>query len=161
NIVTRPGVGGAVHKFVNNSANAAIINPSVTWLFGGGSACVLHFSGAGNWIVNSSLRANNSPGPFTVVWEGPGTMTWSNGGGGPLVSGLGPLTNNSGTIVLKGAGLLPNFTGFPAGNNSIVLNNAALLKYDAGIADEIPRVISGTGRVQVNSGALTLSGANT
>jgi autotransporter-associated beta strand protein len=156
---TRPGDVGTIHGFVNNSANAAIMDSSVTWVFGGGSACVLDFGGTGDWIVNHNLRANNTPGPYTVVWEGPGTMTWSNGG--VFVSALGPVTNNGGTIILKAAGLVPNFTGVAAGNNSIILNNAAVLKYDATAPDNIPRVISGTGTVQVNNNTLTLSGAST
>jgi fibronectin-binding autotransporter adhesin len=153
---TRPGTAGTVHGFVNNSSIPAVMNSSVNWVFGGGVTCLLDFGGTGDWIINHSLRANNTPGPYIVQWEGPGTMTWSNGG--VFVSALGPVTNLSGTIVLKGAGLLPNFTGVPVGNNTITLSNASVLKYDATIADEIPRVIYGSGTVQVNNGTLTLSG---
>jgi autotransporter-associated beta strand protein len=155
----RPGIAGIVHGFVNNSSKPAQMNSSVNWAFGGGVTCVLDFGGTGDWIVNHTLRGPNTPGPFVIQWEGPGTMTWSNGG--VFVSALGPLTNQSGTIVLKGAGLLPNFTGVAAGNNSIILNHSSVLKYDAALPDEIRRTIYGTGTMQVNNGALTLSGAST
>ncbi|HAO80290.1 MAG TPA: hypothetical protein DCQ92_15235 [Verrucomicrobia subdivision 3 bacterium] len=159
NLATRPGTAGTVHGFVNNSTQAAIMGRQIAWVFGGGVSCVMDFGGTGDWIVNHSLRANNTPGPYVVVWEGPGTMTWSNGGIGS--SALGPVTNNSGAIILKGAGLLPNFTGVAVGNNAVILNNSSLLKYDAAASDSIPRLISGTGNVQVNNGTLTLSGPST
>jgi autotransporter-associated beta strand protein len=158
----RPGTAGTVHGFVNNSANAAIINPSWTPVFGGGVNCELDFGGTGDWIVNHNLIANNGPGPFTVVWEGPGTMTWSNGHNIYLSStALGPVTNNSGTIVVKSSGLLLNFVQ-AVGGNAVILNNSSVFKFDApSVSDTIARVISGTGTVQVNNGTLTLSGANT
>lgn len=160
---TRPGTAGTVHSFVNNSANAAIHDSSITWVAGGGVACVMDFGGTGDWIVNHNLRDNNSgAGPITVIWEGPGTMTWSPGGVWLASDPLGPITINSGTMTLKGAGLCPfiNPGTVPAGNNTIT--NNGILKYDAvGIADNISRVISGTGVLQVNNGTLTLAGANT
>jgi autotransporter-associated beta strand protein len=158
---TRPGTAGTVHSFVNNSAKPAVMDSSVTWVFGGGVTCVMDFGGTGDWIINHNLRANNTPGPYVVVWEGNGTFTWSSGG--LFVSALGPITNNgNGTIILKSAGLAQNFTGVAVGNNAIILNNASLLKYDAAASDTIPRLISGTGNLQVNNGTLTLSsGAST
>jgi autotransporter-associated beta strand protein len=159
NLATRPGTAGTVHGFVNNSANAAIMDSSVTWVAGGGVACVMDFSGTGDWIVNHNLRQNNNnAGPITVVWEGPGTMTWSNGGTFNSGDAIGPIGINSGTVVLKGAGLAPNFALL--GNNFIT--NTGTLKYDAAASsDNISRTILGTGTLQVNNGSLTLSGAST
>jgi fibronectin-binding autotransporter adhesin len=162
NYATRPGTAGTVHGFVNNSTNAAIMDSSVTWVAGGGVACVMEFGGTGNWIVNHNLRDNNSgAGPISVTLDGPGSMTWSPGGVWLASDPLGPITINGGAIILKGAGLCPTFaSGVPAGNNTIT--NLGTLEYDApSISDNISRVISGTGTVQVNNGALTLSGANT
>jgi autotransporter-associated beta strand protein len=163
NFATRPGNAGTVHNFVNYSTNAAIMDSSLAWVAGGGVACVMDFGGTGDWIVNHNLRQNNSgAGPVTVVLDGPGSMTWSNGGTWLASDALGPITNNGGLMTLKSAGLCPTFSsGVPAGNNTIILSNAAVLKYDATVSDNISRVISGTGVLQVNNGTLTLSGANT
>jgi fibronectin-binding autotransporter adhesin len=160
---TRPGNAGTVHGFVNNSANAAIHDSSVTWVAGGGVACVMEFGGTGDWIVNHNLRDNNAgAGPISVTLDGPGSMFWSPGGVWLASDPIGPIVINGGTMVLKGAGLCPviNPGTVPAGNNTIT--NLGTLKYDAAaISDNIGRVISGTGGVQVNNGTLTLSGANT
>ena len=161
NPATRPGTAGTIHGFVNNSTNAAIIDSSIAWVAGGGVDCVMDFGGTGDWIVNHVCRDNNSgAGPITVIWEGPGTMTWSNGGTFLSSVPLGFIRINGGTMILKGAGLALNFIGVPAGNNTIT-NNGTLLKYDAAALDTIARVISGSGQLQVNKGTLTLSGANT
>lgn len=161
NPATRPGTAGTIHGFVNNSANPAIFDSSMAWVAGGGVACVMDFGGTGDWIVNHVLRFNNSgAGPLTVTLEGPGTMTWSNGGTFLSSVPLGYIRINGGTMILKGAGLAQNFVGTPAGNNTIT-NNGVLLKYDAPAADTIARTISGSGPLQVNNGTLTLSGANT
>jgi len=160
-LATRPGTAGTVHSFVNNSSQAAILDSSITWVAGGGVACVMDFSGTGNWIVNHACRDDNSgAGPVTVQWDGPGTMIWSNGGTFLASDPLGPIIINNGTVILNGAGLAQNFTGVPVGNNTIQ-NNGNLLEYNASVADNIARVISGTGALQVNNGQLTLSGANT
>lgn len=161
NLATRPGNAGTIHGFVNNSTSAAIMDSSLIWVAGGGVACVMDFSGTGDWTVNHNMRDNNSgAGPITINWAGPGTMNWTPGGVFLSSDPLGPITINGGTVVLKGAGLCLNFSGVPAGNNTIT-NNGALLKYDAvGISDTIPRLIKGTGTLHVNNGTLTLSGAN-
>jgi autotransporter-associated beta strand protein len=161
NPATRPGTAGTVHGFVNNSTSPAIFDSSMAWVAGGGVACVMDFGGTGDWIVNHVCRFNNSgAGPLTVTLEGPGSMTWSNGGTFLSSTPLGYIRINGGTMILKGAGLAQNFTGVPAGNNTIT-NNGVLLKYDAAAADTIARTISGSGSLQVNNGTLTLSGANT
>ena len=158
-IITRPGTTGTVHHFVNNSTNSDVINSSVQWLFGGGVACVLSFGGRGNWIVNHSLRANNFSGPFSVELTGPGSMTWSNGG--VFNSALGPITILGGTMILKSAGLAPNFTGSGTVTNNNSITNNGTLQYDAvAQVDIIARDISGTGLLKVSNGTLTLSGAN-
>ena len=160
---TRPGNAGTVHGFANNSANPATMDSSVNWVAGGGVACVMEFSGTGDWIVNHNLRDNNSgAGPISVTLDGPGKLTWTPGGVWLASDPLGPITINGGTLILKGAGLAPyiNPATVAAGNNTIT--NSGTLKYDAvAISDNISRVISGTGTLQVNNGTLTLSGANT
>src|SRR5262249_4183492 len=108
NYATRPGTQGTIHGFVNNSTSTAIMDSSVTWVAGGGESCVMDFGGTGNWIVNHNLRDNNSgAGPIWVTLEGPGTMTWSNGGTFLASDNLGPITIKGGTMILKGAGLAP------------------------------------------------------
>ena len=159
-MITRPGIAGTVHHFVNNSTNAAVINSSVQWLTGGGVACVLSFGGTGNWIVNHNLRANNFSGPYSVELTGPGSMTWSNGG--VFASALGSITILGGTMILKSAGLALNFTGSGTVTNNNSITNNGTLRYDAAAqSDTIARVISGTGQLQVSNGTLTLSGTNT
>src|SRR5205807_515004 len=160
NLATRPGNAGTIHGFFNNSANAAIMDSSIAWVAGGGVACVMDFGGTGDWIVNHNLRDNNSgAGPITVIWERPGTMTWSSGGVFLSSVALGPVAINSGTMVVKGSGLLQSFTGVAVGNNWITNNGT--LKFDAASqADTIARTLTGTGLMQVNNGTLTLSGAS-
>jgi len=160
-IITRPGIAGTVHHFVNNSANTAVINSSVTWEGGGGSACVFDFGGTGNWTVNNNLRDDNA-GAFTLVWDGPGSMAWSTGGVFIATIPLGPIVINSGKVILKSPGLAPNFTGAGTVANNNSITNNGILQYDAAAqADTIARDISGGGRLIVNGGTLTLSGNNT
>src|SRR5262249_45478834 len=62
-IVARPA--GVVHPLVNNSTVPAIINGSVEWQAGGGTAYTLDFGGTGDWIVNNYLRNDNGSGATT------------------------------------------------------------------------------------------------
>jgi fibronectin-binding autotransporter adhesin len=147
---------------VNNSAKAAVINPSLTWVAGGGSACVLDFGGTGNWTVNSNLRDDNAgAGAITLVWDGPGTMTWSTGGVFVAIAPLGPIVIKSGNVILKSSGLALNFTGIATVTNNNSITNNGTLQYDAsGQVDTIARDISGTGLLEVSNGLLILTGKN-
>ena len=157
NLIARPA--GAVHAMVNNSTNPATINPGVRWQAGGGSAYVLDFGGTGNWVINNYLRPGDG-GPTTIILEGPGNLIWSASGQRDNAP-TGPVIINGGTMILKGSGLVPTEIYVPVGNNTIV-NNGTLLEFDAPAqSDNISRVISGTGLLQVNNGTWTFSGQNT
>ena len=158
NLIGRPA--GATHSMVNSSANPATINPSVRFQAGGGSAYVLDFTG--NWIINNYLRNDNGSGPTTIALES-GTLTWSSGTTLPRGnSPTGPLDIFAGTVILKSPNLVPSEAPgtVPAGNN--VIQSDGTLVFDAvAQSDNISRVISASGSVQVSNGTLTLSGANT
>jgi autotransporter-associated beta strand protein len=149
NLVGRPA--GAVHSFVNDSANAATIAPSVRWQAGGGTAYTLAFDGTGDWIVNNYLRNDNNSGATTIQKDGSGTLTWTAAG---LVgnSAIATLVLNGGSVILKSSGLLAN---------QPIANNGTLLQYDAASQSQtLGGVISGAGPLKVSNGTLTLSGAN-
>ena len=154
-VAARPA--GAIHNFVNNSTNAAVINASARWVAGGGNAFTMGFGGPGNWMVNNYLRSDSTT---SILKDGSGTMTWT--AAGFLLSGpIGPVNIDGGTVILKSPGLLPTYaTGVPPGNNTIT-NNGTLI-YDAAAQSDVQsRIISGTGLLKVSNGTLTLSGANT
>lgn len=160
NFIGRPA--GGVHAMINNSASSATINQSVRWQAGGGSAYVLDFQGTGNWIINNYLRNDNGSGPTTVALEGPGMLTWSSDDLQRGNSPTGPVIINGGTMILKSPNLVPfeNPATVPGGNDTIA--NNGLLEFDAPAqSDNIARVISGIGPVQVNNGTWTFSGQNT
>src|ERR1035441_8104474 len=118
---TRPGNAGTVHGFVNNSANAAIMDSSVNWVAGGGVAWVMEFGGSGDWIVNHNLRDNNSgAGPVCGTLDGPGSMIWSPGGVWLASDPLGPIVINGGIMTLKGAGLAPFINPATVDRKSVV-----------------------------------------
>jgi fibronectin-binding autotransporter adhesin len=157
NFIGRPA--GATHEMLNNSATPVTINPSVRWQAGGGSAYVLDFTG--NWTVNNYLRNDNGSGPTTVALES-GTFTWA---ADPVQRGnspSGPIDIFAGTMILTSPNLAPSEApGTVAVGNNVIQNNGTLEFNAPAQSDNISRVISGSGVVQVNDGTLTLSGANT
>jgi fibronectin-binding autotransporter adhesin len=152
------GVTGQVHTFQNNSAHPAVLYPNIEWRNGGGGAHTFQFQGTGTWIVSNYLAVANPPGGINVTVNGPGTVIWS-GANVPLSAGTGTL----GTTTIAGGSLFLQ-SGDLLGTQNIV-DNGVVLKYDAGAsatpADTLAGIISGSGNLQVNSGAVTLKGLNT
>src|SRR5262249_45481053 len=111
------------------------------------------------WYVTNNLWTVASS-PTVLTKQGSGTMVWTNGfvAGGVPNSGLqGPTTISGGTLIIQGTGLFLGIVG-----NTAMINSGDLLKIDFGSgADTWPFNISGTAPIQVGSGTLTLSGANT
>lgn len=150
-IVTRPA--GSVHEFLNNSSAASVLNGSLLWEGGGGNAYAVEFGGTGAWTVNTPLQSD-TVGPVGITIDGPGGFTWTKTGN-TGTSGIGSVSVNGGRLTLESAGLIPTSTSQPITNNGTLV-------FDAGSqADTISRDISGSGGLQVNSGTLTLTGANT
>ena len=91
-LVTRPGVSGTVHYFVNNSTAPVIFEGSIEWQSGGGVTYTLDFKGPGDFIANSSLQNDNTGGSASVNLQvdGPGALIWTKAGygvdGGPSFS---------------------------------------------------------------------------
>ena len=150
NIVTRPS--GALHDFVNNSANAAAINGDVRWQAGGGTVHTLDFDGTGNWVVNNYLVNDNGPG-ILIQKDGSGTMTWTPAGYLGTSALSSPITINAGTLVLAG--------NHPRLGSQAIVNNATFRFNAPAQSQTLSGVLSGAGQLQVNNGTLTLSGANT
>ncbi len=155
-ITARPA--GVVHEWVNNSTNAAIINPQVIWQAGGGATWTMHFAGTGNWICENYLV--NSAGPsMRVNVSGPGTMTWVPTGQLGLGGISSPIIIDGGTMILKGSH--PRIHS--VSSLSWIIDGSFI--FDATNAPTSEQTlagnISGSGTVQVNNGTLTLSGANT
>jgi autotransporter-associated beta strand protein len=147
---------GATHIYWNGSTAPAIINPSVEWQAGGGSAYTFDFAGTGDWIVRSSLRNDNGSGGSSVTLEGPGALIWTNGTRHVAQDALNLVTINGGKLVIQSPGLFP-----PQANNSTITLNAPMIFDAAGQADTISRVIDGSAPVIVTNGTLTLSGQST
>jgi autotransporter-associated beta strand protein len=156
NFVGRPA--GATHEMLNNSVTPVTINPSVRWQAGGGTAYVLDFTG--NWTINNYLRNDNGSGPTTVALES-GTLTWA---ADPVQRGnspSGPIDIFAGTMILTSPNLAPSEApGTVAVGNNVIQNDGTVEFNAPAQSDNISRVISGSGVVQVNNGTLTLSGAN-
>lgn len=148
---------GAVHYWINNSTNASIINPSVEWQAGGGTAYTFDFGGTGNWIVRNNLRNDNGSGGSSVTLEGPGNLTWTNGTKHVAQDPLNLITVNGGKMIIEGPTL------FPAQNNNstITINGGALVFDEGAQADTITRYIVGAspGELQIKSGTITLTSA--
>lgn len=156
-LTARPA--GSFHSLTNNSGNPVTINSSVQWQAGGGSAFTLDFCGTGTWIITNNLRCDNNAGAVTVELEAPSTMIWAAGLLGNYNSPLGPIGINGGTMILESAGLAPYFSGTA---DNFITNNGTLLEFNAaGQVDNIARIISGSGPLEVNNGTVMLSGANT
>jgi autotransporter-associated beta strand protein len=147
---------GATHYYWNNSTAPAIINPSVEWQAGGGTAYTFEFGGTGDWIVRSSLRNDNGSGGSGVTVDGPGTMTWTNGTKHTAQDPVNTVTINGGQLIIQSSGLFP-----PQTANSTITLNAPLVFDAASQSDSITRVIAGTGPLVVTNGTLTLSGQST
>ena len=155
-ILGRPA--GAVHDWINNSTNPAVIDPNLGLQAGGGVVYTILFDGTGDWLVTNSLRSANNTG-ILLAKTGTGTWYWN----GPTTLGLAlqpnspinsPLSLNGGKVVLQW-----NDTYI---NNVAIQNNGDLLEYDAPAQSQtLNGVISGTGAVLVNNGTLTLGGQNT
>lgn len=144
----------------NNSANPAYIHPDVRWRLGAGGAHTMVFSGTGDWIVTNDI-ANVNGAASLVQKDGAGTMYWTAGRNaywGTVTTISTPLTISGGSLVLKSGGLFPPTT---------TINNAGTLVLDApagsqaGGAQTIANPVNGAGSLRVNTGTLTLSGANT
>ncbi len=158
-LMTWGTVGGQIHNFVNDSANAATIYTNASFQYGGGGAHNFVFNGTGNWNVTNNLWTVNGS-PTVITKQGSGTMTWATGfhsGGIPNSTLQGPTTISGGTLIIKGTGLFVGIVG-----NTSMANNGTLLKFDPGSgSDTWPFNISGVAPIQVSSGTLTLGGANT
>ncbi len=147
---------GATHFYWNDSIAPAIINPSVEWQAGGGTAYTFEFGGRGDWVVRGSLRNDNGSGGTSVTIDGPGTMFWTNGTKHVAQDPVNLITINGGRLVIQGPGLLP-----PQANNSTITLNAPLIFNAASQSDRITRVITGTAPLIVTNGTLALSGQST
>lgn len=162
---------GSLHAWINDSANPVVMNPN--WVIqggGGNSGHVMNFQGAGGFAITNNLRSNNGPGnPIPVQWDNAGTTFWAEGspngnGAAPnfnrFNTPLGAVTINAGTLVITTPRLLP----LNAGGNTVA-HNGTLLRFAlsgiGGSSDSVPRIISGTGPIEVSSGTITLSGAST
>ena len=152
---------GAVHSWMNNSANAGVINPSVKWQAGGGNGYTYWFNGTGNWNVTNYLMPDN--GSFSanaLLIDGPGIVSWTAGKTGTYNpnSALSGVTINGGALIVHSSGLFPN-----PPSQTVALNGASgVFEFDAAAqAQTLSGVISGVGIVQVNNGTLTLSGQST
>jgi autotransporter-associated beta strand protein len=148
-VIGRPN--GAVHNYVNNSANVATIQPKVRWAGGGGAAWTFAFSGTGDWVANNYLVNDNGPGMFVQV-DGPGTLYWRPVSSGFVANGLDGVTINGGKLVLAG--------NHPKLNTRSMVNNA-VFEFNAPTNQTLGGAISGSGTLVVSNGALTLGGANT
>jgi autotransporter-associated beta strand protein len=147
---------GATHYYWNDSTGPSIINPSVEWQAGGGTAYTFEFGGTGDWIVRSSLRNDNGSGGTSVTVDGPGALIWTNGTRHVAQDPLNLVTINGGKLVIQGPGLFP-----PQAANSTIALNAPLIFDAAAQSDSITRIISGTAQLIVTNGTLALSGQST
>jgi len=151
-VIGRPS--GAVHVYLNDSANPAIINPFVRWAGGGGAAYTLDFQGAGNWYCTNYLVNDNGPG-MTVQVDGPGAMYWS-----PSVpttyqaNGIvSPVVINAGKLVLQAPHPKLTSQAFTLGGT---------FEYNAPAKSQtLTGVFSGAGTNIVRGGTLTLSAQST
>jgi fibronectin-binding autotransporter adhesin len=148
---------GALHDWINNSANPVIICPNVGWQAGGGSSYTLIFDGPGDWGITNNLACHNGTG-MNVAMLGTGTVTWSGPSIGLAVPTgviISPFTINEGTLILKTNNLL--------GNQSMVNNGVDPVQiiYDGNSPQTFGGAISGPIWFTVKSGTLTLSGAST
>jgi fibronectin-binding autotransporter adhesin len=158
------GTAGQIHTFINNSATPVVLYPGWRIAMGGGGAHTFDFSGTGNWLITNSLVTVNGS-PTIVQVDGPGTVIWQYGNVPAVVQNSqiqGPVNINGGTMILESGNLLNNLT---ASQN--MLNNGVFQYYGqtnaVGSVDSgtISLNISGTGGIQIGSGALTLSGNST
>jgi autotransporter-associated beta strand protein len=152
-------LNGQILGFTNNSSTPCVINESVRWRLGGAGVHPFVFNGTGDWVVNNRLRSVTS-GSITVQKFGPGTMTWTatNAANALASDPLGtPITIGGGTMIWKSSDIVGGTAGKPN-----IVHNGTLFEYDAPLGSGlIAGNISGTGRIQMNAGTLTLSGANT
>ena len=144
----------------NNSANPAIINKDVRWRLGAGGAHTFVFSGTGDWYITNDI-ANVNGAASLVQKDGPGTMYWTAGNNsywGTETTISTPMTISGGTLMLLSSGLFPATTTINMSSNGA----PSLLEFNVvGGSQTISSSVNGNGSVQVNNGALTLSGANT
>ncbi len=151
---------GANHFWYNSSTAPLIINPSAEWQAGGGTAYSFEFGGPGNFLVWNNLRNDNGSGGTTVIVDGPGTMTWTNGTKHSANDGLNGVQVNGGTLIfdrnllsagLSGNGGLTNFGGL------LVFRTSS-----SSDSDTISRRLEGSDPAvfEVRQGTLTLTATN-
>ncbi len=157
------GINGQVHELRNDSVNPCTLNSGLRIRFGGGGTHTFTFDGSGDWNVTNDMN-NNSASISQVTKNGTGTMVWYStnnpnlGNNGTFGTGNG-VSVNGGKLILKTS---DSFRSVNIGRTGIIDN--ASLEYDdvnpAG-GGTLSGTISGSGVLQVSSGALTLSGSNT
>ncbi len=155
NIILRPSSSGnpiPVHTNLNNSANAATINPNVRYQSGGGNPHAIQIDGTGDWIVNNALNcANAGNNNVFLIKRGSGNMFWNPNSiaGAAGVNGIGsPIDIEGGRLVLTG-------TASELGTQRVT--NNATFQYGAAAAQTWSGPFDGTGQLVVSAGTLTLS----
>ncbi len=155
NIILRPSSSGnpiPVHTNLNNSANAATINPNVRYQAGGGNPHSLQFDGTGDWIVNNALNnANAGNNNNFLIKRGSGNMFWNANSiaGAAGVNGIGsPIDIEGGRLVL---------TASTTVLSTQRITNNATLEYGAAGSQTLSGPFDGTGQLVVSAGTLTLS----
>ncbi|HEX4350498.1 MAG TPA: autotransporter-associated beta strand repeat-containing protein, partial [Verrucomicrobiae bacterium] len=163
------GTSGQIHTFVNNSAHPVICYPGWRIAMGGGGAHTFDFSGTGNWYVTNSLEPNNSGSATIIQLDGPGTMIWQYASLPSANLSLqpnslqGPVTINGGTMIDESGNLLSQVGAGSQNmlNNGVFIYSGQTNALNSVANGTISLGISGSGPIQVTSGALTLSGNNT
>lgn len=117
---------GSVHAWTNNSANPVTINTNCFFLMGGGGSHTLSLAGAGDFILNTTIQAQNSGGNLNLTVNGSGTVTLV-GTPTPGISFAGSYAAtvlNGGTLRLADPGAL--------GTSTLTINGGNL---DSTVAD--------------------------
>jgi fibronectin-binding autotransporter adhesin len=157
NIILRPSSSGApfpIHTNLNNSANAATINPNVRYQSGGGNPHTVQFDGTGDWIVNNALNcANAGNNNVFLVKMGSGTMFWNPNSiaAAAGVNGIGsPMDIEGGRVVLTA-------TAAELGTQRVT-NNNGIFQYAVNAPLTWSGPFDGTNcTIVVSAGTLTLS----
>ncbi|MDR3459764.1 MAG: autotransporter-associated beta strand repeat-containing protein [Verrucomicrobiae bacterium] len=101
------GGNGSTHGWTNNSANPVTINTNCYFLMGGGGSHTLNLAGAGSFILNNTIQAQNGAN-LNLTVNGSGTVTLA-GTPTPGISYSGTFAAtvlNGGTLQLAGANAL-------------------------------------------------------